>query len=190
VSLGRTTAERRSGRTLPLAPTPRARSSAARSRCVGLLLVASAAAAAVALAESSDERSSEPLEEVTSIGRQSLSALRREVIDAHLAVYELFNELNTDDEYDVTCRREKVLGSLISQQICMPRYVRDGLSVSARASFQGAVHDPTAMIANKNRVLADKMTALVNADPALREAVERYAQLRERLLNTTGDDDD
>ena len=39
-------------------------------------------------------------------------------------MFGLFNELNDDDRYDIECTVETVTGSLISQRVCQPEFLR------------------------------------------------------------------
>jgi hypothetical protein len=143
--------------------------------------------------EAADPQTRPSDDEITVIGRQSLRSLWQEVERAQDDIYTLFNALNEEDRYDITCKREQLLGTLIRQRLCMPNHVRQGYSRSASLSvLDGIAYDPRPAMANDNRILAEKMAALIDANPQLRQAVENYARLLDAyiLANTEKKSDD
>jgi len=87
---------------------------------VGLATVLSGRA--LAQADSAPEpRATNPAEEpeeVTIRGRRSLTEYRLEIERAREMVVGLFNQLNSDDANDVTCRDERPTGSRMPQRVC------------------------------------------------------------------------
>jgi hypothetical protein len=55
----------------------------------------------------------ETIEEIVVYGNKSLVQLRLELYKAEDAVFDLFNSLNSDDEFDVHCYKEAPIGSHI-----------------------------------------------------------------------------
>jgi hypothetical protein len=136
-----------------------------------------------AAAQSTLEALRSPDEEVTVVAPRSPDALRRELEQAREDLYALFNELNTDDRYDIVCKREQVLGTLIRRQVCMTVSERKAYSdAAALYVLSGAALDPTAGIANSGKELAARMVALIDGHPDLRRAVEDYARLHASYL--------
>lgn len=139
----------------------------------------------------SDEITSEsPLEEVVVIGRETLNSLREELRQAQDHVYDLFNTLNDDDEYDIHCHMETRTGTHISRRVCKANYVDEATSIQGEAYIAflrgepGSAQMPaTAAIELKNRILREKLTELVNANAELREAVTGFAELSENYEN-------
>jgi len=57
-----------------------------------------------------------PIEEITVLGERSFFTLRLEIEAAEAEVYGLFNELNTNDDFDFKCTREAYTGSHIKRR--------------------------------------------------------------------------
>lgn len=52
-------------------------------------------------------------------------------------IYELFNELNSDDGFDMICKREIKTGSQFRRRVCKPKMLRDpDLVYEADAAFE------------------------------------------------------
>lgn len=79
------------------------------------------------------DRRTEPIEEVTVRGQRPLRELRLEVQVARERVYDLFNSLNSDDEFDIHCRNEPRTGTRIPQRVCRPRFADDATGDAASA---------------------------------------------------------
>ena len=67
--------------------------------------------------ESADADVDETIDEITVMGARSLAMMRAEVIEAEDVIYDLFNELNDDDGYDIICKKETQLGSQIPKRV-------------------------------------------------------------------------
>ena len=78
--------------------------------------------------ESSSESASQPtgsaIEEITVQGERTIYALRLAIESAETEVYNLFNELNSNDEFDVTCKKVRYTRSRIPRRTCMAAYLR------------------------------------------------------------------
>src|SRR6478609_11531373 len=86
-------------------------------------------------AESAKSRS----EEVVFSGKPAdPDQVRRALLEAEDRFYSRYNQLNTDDEYDVECRVEAPLGQRLKQRTCEPRFVveaaRDNTTANANTS--------------------------------------------------------
>lgn len=107
--------------------------------------------------------------------------LRHEIEAANRLVYEIYNELNEDDDYDIECRKEARLGSQVLREYCRPRIswqerapwdeAEDRLSTSPQPSTQAA----------HNRILREKMLALAKANPPLMNAIVKRKLLQREL---------
>jgi hypothetical protein len=82
-----------------------------------------AAQSDVAPVDERPDASAEAIDEITVIGQRSLRELRLEVQAARERVYDIFNSLNSDDEFDIHCRRTVRTGTRIPQRICEPQFV-------------------------------------------------------------------
>jgi len=86
-----------------------------------LLCAAPLPAESEAAAANSRTDSSRATEEVVVRG-QRLSDFRNAIEASRERVYALFNALNTDDVFDVSCRREAATGT---QHVCRPQFRLD-----------------------------------------------------------------
>tara|TARA_B100000686_G_scaffold16775_1_gene15637 strand:- start:988 stop:1548 length:561 start_codon:yes stop_codon:yes gene_type:complete len=65
------------------------------------------------------------IEEITVQGERTIFSLRAQIETAETQVYNLFNELNSNDEFDVTCEKTVYIGSRIPRRVCMAAYLRE-----------------------------------------------------------------
>jgi hypothetical protein len=135
-----------------------------------------------------------PIDEVEVIGsHEKLSAMVKEYEKVEDQFYELYNTLNTDAEYTVSCgegeshdiRRKFILGG---KRNCVPRFVekaqRDevwGLIGSSGASRRGGVSMTAILvIAQKTPDYQKNMAALVRKNPKLLELLMKRGALEQR----------
>ena len=59
-----------------------------------------------------------------------MATIRREMFKAQDLVFNTFNELNKDDDYDMICVKEATIGSQIRYKVCRPRFMIEGMSVA------------------------------------------------------------
>jgi hypothetical protein len=69
----------------------------------------------------SDARRTEAPEEIIVRGKR-LAAFRVEVELARERAYAVFNEINSTDDFDVTCKSEMRTGTRVSRQVCGARF--------------------------------------------------------------------
>ncbi len=75
-------------------------------------------------AAESEPASSETVEEITVYGEKSLIRLRHEIYRAEASFFAAFNELNSDDLFDVNCDYVSFLGDRRRQHRCVPKFVK------------------------------------------------------------------
>ena len=78
-----------------------------------------------------------PIEEITVLGERSFFTLRLEIEAAEAEVYGLFNELNTNDDFDFKCTREAYTGSHIKRRRCMAAYLREAQAENTQNYLNG-----------------------------------------------------
>ena len=78
----------------------------------------------------------EQTEEVVVRGRR-IGELRAEVEDARERAYELFNDLNGNDEFDVYCHNESRSGTNVPQVICRAQFENRISAAAAREYLSG-----------------------------------------------------
>lgn|GEM_PF-3200704 len=106
------------------------------------MLIWSQASSAQATDAASDARRSNLSDEVEELivrGRKP-SDFRAALEVARVRVYDVFNDLNSDDAFDVHCRREASTGRRIKRQVCRPQFRRD-ISYDAARAYLSAIKD-------------------------------------------------
>jgi hypothetical protein len=130
-----------------------------------------------------EQSSSEPIEEVTVYGDKTLYHYRLEMFRAEDKVFDVFNSLNSDDEFDVHCYRDAKTGTRVKRRHCRPNFVRDAESTEAMNFMMGYPHNPArTVIMWKQKKLIEEMDRLVNEHPELLEVVVEYAAAIENLV--------
>lgn len=120
--------------------------------------------------------------QVAEAGEKSISKLRKEVYAAEEAFYELYNELNDDPDYDVRCYYETATGTHTKSHVCRAVFVADSYARHAtrnrndlsRVADQGT--DPK--LVEQTAIFEEKIATLVNANPDLQAAFQRYNEAR------------
>jgi hypothetical protein len=85
------------------------------------------------------EALTEKIDEITVLGTRSMRTLRLEVQAARERVYDLFNSLNSDDEFDIHCRNVPRTGTRIPRAGAAARTC-DGRPRDHRASRGARAH--------------------------------------------------
>jgi hypothetical protein len=153
----------------------------------GALVVLGAAAAAQATAPATEPRADE---EILVLGKR-LEELRIRIRLAEDDVYARFNEINSDDLFDVHCYERPASGSHIDRRRCLSNgwrqmdvafadaTVRDLQSRSGGVGSDGYSHIPQQYRAKQLRgeqLMTVEMRRLAHEDPELRAAMERLGQ--------------
>jgi hypothetical protein len=66
----------------------------------------------------------EPIEEIEITGRASRLALRADIVDTELRMFNLFNQLNDVPEFKINCEAVIVTTSRIADRECVPVYMK------------------------------------------------------------------
>ena len=128
------------------------------------------------------------LEDVTVIGQNSIGSLRYEVDFAADRMYEIYNELNTDDDFDIHCLWNAPTGSRIKRKLCTPVYVENLQAMATQyalydmdnSGITGIYIDYTE-IAIYDAKLRENMKRLILENPSLFDAAVEHVELREEL---------
>jgi len=119
------------------------------------------------------------LEEVIVIGQHSISTIRRQMFNTQDLVYDTFNELNNEDEYDMVCVNEARIGSQIKYKMCRPRFMMEATSdayVDWRDNGLAAVN--MAEIHKKSMRQREIMADLANNNPQFMSQLEKRLALK------------
>jgi hypothetical protein len=127
-------------------------------------------------------------EEVEVIGQRQLFQMEARLIEAEDAVYELYNELNTDDLYDVKCEWEEPLGTNMKHRVCRPGFIQKaensrgqeymsnitgmGYTTGTNVELENARHNP---------VLKRKLQEAVQNSPELAARMMEHQELKAAL---------
>ena len=120
-------------------------------------------------------QAAEIIEEITITGDENPDNLTLAVEQAENQFYTLFNQLVDDRDYQVSCKKELLLGSRIKQRVCQTRYMQEALSSAAVMRFSDSPYDANAKLIQKNVQFRQKTQELIEQNPALREAAANLA---------------
>jgi hypothetical protein len=116
------------------------------------------------------------VEEVIVPGRRPEN-LRVEIERLEGAVYERFNALNSDDEFDIHCFKQAPTGSNIPLRTCAPNFVIKAESASAKAMLTDGRSG-----AGNNYSRGEHQMLMEEKSRKLTEEIQRVAREDERLL--------
>ena len=107
--------------------------------------------------------------------------MRQQLVELEDRFYALYNELNENDDFDVTCRMEAPLGTRLRKRNCKVAYVEDAEAEQGQAFVRGEFAPDPQLIAlerqTEYRVAALKV---INNDKRLRRLIEERMKLEER----------
>ena len=136
---------------------------------VGILGVGPAAA----------ENDDEPIEEITAYGQKTLLNLKYAAYQAEDSFFNLFNELNGDDRFDVYCEKRARKGSRIRTRQCWSPFEREIDEDAARDYFLTGGSGFVALqnegkIRQMRKKQAEMLKTMVSENPELQQ---RYVEL-------------
>jgi len=135
--------------------------------------------------------SARELDEVAVVGRKWRD-LKRELIETEDRFYERFNLLNTREEFDIHCIRDKTTGTNVPQRLCRISFLQKAEAVEAREFTDGltlgtapvGVHTPLATLEplwqQRREEYRRTARALLEKDPELMALATRLGRLREQ----------
>ncbi len=137
------------------------------------LLLLSVGPIQMASAQTSDDETTESIEEIIVYGAKSLLRYRHEMEVAEDTMYDLYNMLNDDDEYDVVCDDVASTYSRIKRRKCRGRFELEGLSDEEQRRLQDGLlpGNNSAEILRKKGIVLDKMESIANENHEFREAL-------------------
>ena len=144
----------------------------------GVLLLVVLPASGVSQIESTQaEESSEPIEEIVVHGHKSIIDLKHEMYEAEEALYDIFNSLNSDDDYDIHCNEKAPTGSKITQRVCRTEKLGKILAAQTQKMMRDEPYVfPRAEINKMNELMLAEMTELASTHPEYLKAVQMYDQ--------------
>ncbi len=173
-------------------------------RIAGILLVLCAvettasaqSSVAVVTTQPSQNQDGVALDEVVVRG-QRLALLREEIVEAEDRFYARYNELNSNDEFDIVCQRRQRTGTIMVTRVCFPRIVEIATGTEAAAiaeaydrnKYNGEGEDKAArpqgtpasvVLAAKSPEYKAGMLRLLRKHPELRALVAEQEELQRR----------
>lgn len=141
--------------------------------------------------QESVQASSDAMEEVIVYGDKSLVILRKEFYRAQETFFDVFNWLNSNDEFDIDCSYVVNLGSRRRHHLCQPKFARKA-EVNATHDMleSGAVRAGTALpqyefnidrakMRTKDDLLWEEMSTLLSEHMGLQKAFIDLAERRQ-----------
>jgi hypothetical protein len=122
------------------------------------------------------------LDDVVVTGKlNSLSGIRKAMVDAQDRFYNRWNELNKDPQWNVTCENIAPTGTRIAKRVCDPQKIADEqhdqamylLGMGGNVRFT-SVEEMRRVI---NPELKERMLKMVKVDPELMTALLEHAKL-------------
>lgn len=162
-----------------------------RNVLITFMAVLAVGAAAVPPARAADDQNLRQLDEVTITVRR-LRQLGRDVVEAEDRFYRHFNALNKEDAYDIRCRRDKPIGTIIPRRECRPQFLIDTAAHDGeqfheglmRGSAGNGVNRPVAALQmewmRRERDYRRVVREVTLANPELRALAEQWGHLQIR----------
>ena len=160
-------------------------------RSIALLLaMASVGMCQTVSAQGVDPAAADKIEEIVVYGDKSLRLLRSDLYRAEDKAFDLFNSLNSNDDYDIHCYKEAQIGSHIKRRICKANFVRkleaEATSRWLRGLQSGGRSGPPygeAMVRTQRKaeILHKEMEALILENPDLLKAVIELSNAKQIL---------
>lgn len=134
--------------------------------------------------------------ESSATGQRLFVTLRAQINTAEDKVYSLYNELNSDDEFDIQCRMVAELGSKLKKKECNPNFLYEatantaaeffGTSRAAEAAtgisgFSSSSNSVSSVLHTKNPILKENLLNLARENPELGQAIIKHYDLNVEL---------
>lgn len=167
-------------------------------RAVWLLYLTSMSLCALAQEDkpSQTQELQELPEEVIVTGTHSAGQLRMQMWEAEKAAYDIFNMLNDEKRFNISCRMHQPTGTRIERQICQAQFELDATrahgqdyleSLRDEIGFGGVPNSSPrryvpveAAIASQLREYREKIKKVAEDHPEFLEAIIKYSEKREQ----------
>lgn len=150
-----------------------------KTTILGLLLVCSVSQAA---------QPDNSIEQIDITGERSLIQLQRELQQAEAAVFDLYNQLNSTNDFDVSCGRSTPTGSRIPIWECEARYLKRARSYNVQEAMDPMLRrqliserELQAQMLPQTKQLNAEIIALAKINPQLAQALLDWQAKKQRL---------
>jgi len=133
------------------------------------------------LAPVAGSQESSAAEEDTSWQKKSARQLQKEYREAEEAFYGRFNEVNSTNDFDVSCKTRAPLGSRKRERTCQAKFLWDYEEESAEritrggGDAAGSMRTSTARLQARQEELRSEMSTAIQNHPEVSEAFARLA---------------
>lgn len=124
---------------------------------------------------------------------QTLDTLRDLIREAEEAYFNRFNEINSSDDFDITCYYRVEIGSRMLHRRCLPNFWRDrdaNIGEETARQMQGSFAINSQQFVAEQEYMSQRLVAemeqLTAEDPELLRAVTRLANLKQTLDDSKG----
>jgi hypothetical protein len=122
------------------------------------------------------------LDEVVILGKK-LYQLRQDVVKAEDRFYAAYNELNTDNDYDIKCEQTTTAGTRLKSRQCKPVFFAEAEAAEARSMLTGEYAPPAQLVAlERADEYRKKALEVINRSPELRKLVRERDALERGYL--------
>lgn len=125
------------------------------------------------------------IDEIVVVRGQSRTFLRAQIEEAENAMYARFNEINSDDEFDISCRLQPINNSRMLRRVCQGNYwieasAKGGEEIArALQGFTGISPQVYSSEQHRKTVqMIDEMRELARTDEEFRTSLVRLANLQ------------
>ena len=113
-----------------------------------------------------------------------------EIERLEISVYDRFNALNSNDEFDIHCFKQAPTGSNIPLRRCAPNFVVEAEAQAAQNTMVGARgradarnHGDTTVLEQKSKALTEEIQRLAREDAQLMRDLVRLDELKRQQAN-------
>jgi len=133
-------------------------------------------------------QSTRPIEEIEVTSRRTFNLLRRNIRYAEEKLFVTFNELNTDDDFDVRCRKSHSLDVIRQKRVCHPAFFDAAIAEDAKQYTRnidfGGVFFGMGMTLDEIRVQEQEKFEKLEATMVM--LAEEHDSLRNEILEWSG----
>ena len=126
------------------------------------------------------------IEEIQVIGARTFFSLRMQIVEEENKLYGMFNELNSNDDFDIECENIAPTGTHISQRVCEPRFVIEMRASMAQDWLLGigelnSTSDLRVETADQMAKLEEEHDRIVIEHPEYLETLRNFSDLQATL---------
>jgi hypothetical protein len=128
-------------------------------------------------------------------GERHVYQLRTQMMEAEKQAYDIFNSLNDEPRFDISCSKHAPTGSRIEKQICLPGFQLEAYQQHALqyletlrpdgSNFAIQYQPQEVRIASQQEDYRRKLKQVAEEHPEFLDALMRYSEIVERFEQAT-----